>query len=431
MVPDAVMAAKRLGGELSGGEIRCPGPNHSAKDRSLSVKLDDNAPDGFLCNSFSGDDPIACRDYVRSKLSLPPFEPAGRKRKNGGGTAWKFISEHTYKDENNAPYLRVRKCIDEYGKRQFPQSHWDSVVGKWAKGKPNGPKIPYRLPELLAASLATVIYVAEGEKCADALAKLGFVATTNSEGADSGKGLKWTTDLNRYFKDRNVVVVGDNDRPGRSHAEHVAKNLHGIAETVRTLDMATHWPGEPMPEGADVFDWIERHDRAGSKLAALAKDAPIWEPRPEPVAIAGDDASAEDDAEIGRLAKLSALEYERERKAAAERLGVRSSILDKLVEAERIASGSKSAEPASSFLYDHWDVELWPEAVDGEILFRALVETLHRYLVLDGPLATAAGLWTITWRGCDPSFCGGRKITPKRWPRRDPRYHQGFTTGRG
>ena len=56
-----------LGGELSGGRLLCPGPNHSAADRSLSVKLDNAAPDGFLVHSFAGDDPIACKDYVREK----------------------------------------------------------------------------------------------------------------------------------------------------------------------------------------------------------------------------------------------------------------------------------------------------------------------------------------------------------------------------
>jgi hypothetical protein len=74
---DAETAANRLGGELlSGGEILCPGPHHSDQDRSLSVKFDDAAPNGFLVHSFAGDDPIACRDHVRSKLGLPPFEPS-------------------------------------------------------------------------------------------------------------------------------------------------------------------------------------------------------------------------------------------------------------------------------------------------------------------------------------------------------------------
>ena len=31
--------ARALGGEVSGGQVLCPGPGHSAKDRSLSVKI--------------------------------------------------------------------------------------------------------------------------------------------------------------------------------------------------------------------------------------------------------------------------------------------------------------------------------------------------------------------------------------------------------
>ncbi len=42
------------------------------------MKIDPDAPDGFVVNSFARNDPIACRDYVRSKLGLAPFK--GRKR---------------------------------------------------------------------------------------------------------------------------------------------------------------------------------------------------------------------------------------------------------------------------------------------------------------------------------------------------------------
>ncbi len=72
------IAARALGGEVCGDQISCPGPGHSAKDRSLSVKIDPDAPDGFVVNSFASDDPIWCRDYVRDKLGMAPFKP--RKR---------------------------------------------------------------------------------------------------------------------------------------------------------------------------------------------------------------------------------------------------------------------------------------------------------------------------------------------------------------
>ncbi|MET0706816.1 MAG: hypothetical protein ABWY82_08225, partial [Tardiphaga sp.] len=77
--PSLQTVAKALGGEVNGGQVLAPGPGHSAKDRSLSVKIDAGAPGGFLAHSFSGDEPIACRDYVRERLGLPAFKP------NGGG----------------------------------------------------------------------------------------------------------------------------------------------------------------------------------------------------------------------------------------------------------------------------------------------------------------------------------------------------------
>ena len=72
--------AELLGGDVRGAdEVSCPGPGHSAGDRSLSVKLDKDAPDGFVVHSFAGDDPLACRDYVRDKLGLAPFEPEAKE----------------------------------------------------------------------------------------------------------------------------------------------------------------------------------------------------------------------------------------------------------------------------------------------------------------------------------------------------------------
>ena len=65
--------ARALGGELSGGRVLCPGPgHHSPRDRSLQVTL---SPTGFLAHSFAGDDWKICRDHVRSRLGLPPWEP--------------------------------------------------------------------------------------------------------------------------------------------------------------------------------------------------------------------------------------------------------------------------------------------------------------------------------------------------------------------
>ena len=72
--------AAALGGDVSGRGVICPGPGHSTRDRSLSVTPSAASPDGFLVQSSAGDDPIACKDYVRTKLDLPEFKPNGHAK---------------------------------------------------------------------------------------------------------------------------------------------------------------------------------------------------------------------------------------------------------------------------------------------------------------------------------------------------------------
>jgi putative DNA primase/helicase len=67
--------AEALAGQVVGANtILCPGPGHSPHDRSLAVRLDPGAPDGFLVHSHAGDDWRACRDHVRQRLGLPAWE---------------------------------------------------------------------------------------------------------------------------------------------------------------------------------------------------------------------------------------------------------------------------------------------------------------------------------------------------------------------
>jgi putative DNA primase/helicase len=68
--------AAALGGQVAGPNAAlCPGPGHSPRDRSLAVRLDPAAPDGFLVHSHAGDDWAECRDYVRERLGLPAWRP--------------------------------------------------------------------------------------------------------------------------------------------------------------------------------------------------------------------------------------------------------------------------------------------------------------------------------------------------------------------
>src|SRR5262249_29923951 len=141
--------------------------------------------------------------------------------------------------------------------------HWLTGEG-WYPGKPPGPKIPYRLPELLTSD--TQVVIVEGEKHADKLAASGVITTTASEGAG-----KWTEDLAQHFKGRDVIILPDNDEPGRNHATSVATNLHGVAARIRIVEL----PG--LPRKGDISDWLD----AGNTIEQLNKliaAAPDWRP---------------------------------------------------------------------------------------------------------------------------------------------------------
>jgi putative DNA primase/helicase len=70
MIPDLRTLARALDGEVASGQVLAPGPGHSPRDRSLSVRLSATDPDGFVTHSFVGDDFRDCRAHVLARLGL-------------------------------------------------------------------------------------------------------------------------------------------------------------------------------------------------------------------------------------------------------------------------------------------------------------------------------------------------------------------------
>jgi hypothetical protein len=90
--------AAALGGEVACGQVIAPGPGHSPRDRSMTVRLSADSPDGFICFSHAGDDFRDCRDYIRSKLGL---DPDGWKRKDGVSFQVETKSAPVFRDKES------------------------------------------------------------------------------------------------------------------------------------------------------------------------------------------------------------------------------------------------------------------------------------------------------------------------------------------
>jgi hypothetical protein len=137
--------------------------------------------------------------------------------------------------------------------------------------------VPFNLPEVLKAE---TVHICEGEKDCLALSHYGLTATCNPMGAG-----RWQAEYNQYFQGKQVVILPDNDPPGRDHAQEVARNLHGIAASVKVVELPD------LPPKGDVSNWLQ----AGGtpfKLLQLAKDTPEWQPPAEPKVMNWEEALA-------------------------------------------------------------------------------------------------------------------------------------------
>ena len=114
----------------------------------------------------------------------------------------------------------------------------------------------YRMPDVAAAIAAgRPVYVVEGEKDADTLARLGFCATCNPGGAG-----KWRDGYTRILQGADVIILPDcdgagNGYTGQEHSWQVALQLRGSAKRVRLVDLKEACP--ELPEKGDISDMVQ------------------------------------------------------------------------------------------------------------------------------------------------------------------------------
>ncbi|MFO0919661.1 MAG: phage/plasmid primase, P4 family [Planctomycetaceae bacterium] len=162
------------------------------------------------------------------------------------------VAEYEYRDLEGVVMYRVERYEQkELKKKNFYQSR-PNGRGGWIYNMRGIRRIPYRLPELIAAPKQDLVVIVEGEKKVEALRTWGIVATCNAGGAE-----KWNNEFSTYFRGRRVVILPDNDpidqqtgrRTGMVHATKVFASLKEVAESVRILEL----PG--LPEKGDIVDW--------------------------------------------------------------------------------------------------------------------------------------------------------------------------------
>jgi 5S rRNA maturation endonuclease (ribonuclease M5) len=141
-----------------------------------------------------------------------------------------FVKDvYDYPDESGSLLYIITRSPD----KKFTQ--WRLVGnGFFESGMDGVRRVPYRLPEVIdAVRQGRPVFIVEGEKDVNNLVKIGLDATCNPGGAG-----KWRPEFNEHLRGAHVIILPDNDDPGRKHAEDVAGHLYGIAAEVKVLDLS-------------------------------------------------------------------------------------------------------------------------------------------------------------------------------------------------
>jgi putative DNA primase/helicase len=220
----AAEIAHRLHGRKSGTSYVARCPAHDDRNPSLSLR---DADGKVLVHCHAGCDQNAVIDALKARGLWPEHQSAHKSI---------IVATYDYTDEHGKLLYQVVR----YQPKDFKQRRLDGCGGWiWRKG---ARQVLYRLREVLEAP---IVFAVEGEKDVETLRDYGFVATTNAGGARA----PWLPQYTEALRGREVIVIPDNDTPGRRRALTIARALWGHAASISVLELT---------DGKDVSDWFAR-----------------------------------------------------------------------------------------------------------------------------------------------------------------------------
>lgn len=194
--------------------------------------------------------------------NLEPDETGGYRHKMHGecncGTThgtepWRpqanIVATYDYRDEKGTLLYQIQRAYTPAGAPKLFLPRRPDGHGGWRSGKgtlEGVRRVPYRLPEILAAPPESPVFVVEGEKDVHSLENLGFVATTNAGGAKNWGSIADTARAS--LTGRDVIIIGDRDEDGRNYVRAVFSSLVRVAKSVQAF--------EPRL-GKDITDHLE------------------------------------------------------------------------------------------------------------------------------------------------------------------------------
>jgi hypothetical protein len=230
--------------------VKCPA--HEDSTASLSIGRSRNG--GVLLKCFAGCETenivSAMGLTLRDLFAEEPIKAFHVSNGNGNGaTVEKPIIEKVYSYTD--PLGRELFQVVRLKPKSFRQRHGQE--GAWIWSMDGVERVLYRLPEIQKTE---TVWIVEGEKDADNLCALGFIATCNVGGAG-----KWLDGYTASLAGKDVVLCGDNDEPGKKHMELVFDSIATRVQSVRIIKL----PGTFK----DVSDYLASFEIQEDRQSAL------------------------------------------------------------------------------------------------------------------------------------------------------------------
>ena len=260
--------------EYRSGEYCCRCPAHNDVKASLHVKQGDK-PDGTGSTKIVMNCKAGCtNEEILEALGASLEEINGRDRKDAGTfflrlsrrTLGEVTAIYDYRDQDDKYLYSKIRFRDPEGKKEIRFVRINYRFGSFEAGRGGLDPTLYQLPELIRSIEAGYpVYIVEGEKDVHTLRdQLHYRATTAGAAGD------WKRDYAKYFKGAMVVILPDNDEPGRKAAEEIRHDLLEYAYQVKVVRVSD------LPHG-DVTDYLTEEAGTPETLKELIS-AEDWQP---------------------------------------------------------------------------------------------------------------------------------------------------------
>jgi 5S rRNA maturation endonuclease (ribonuclease M5) len=223
--------------------------------------------------------PAPSLTVAQPQAGKPPEAPASGKDAPAATQPPRVVARYDYRNALGTLVYQAVRLEPKSFRQRRPHPDFDSSnpVSKsnpaWVYNMDGVERVLYQLPKILTTQ--DMVVICEGEKDCDNVTALGWIATTNVGGAG-----KWLDAYTETLSGKDIVLCGDNDKPGKEHMEKVFESLAGKVKSVRVVTI-------PKPF-KDVSDWFaggtfigkdnqpDEHIKAAA-FQALIDASPVFE----------------------------------------------------------------------------------------------------------------------------------------------------------